>query len=495
MIFPLPLLQTVVVPLLSVPIIIIVAKTSGKHAGWIASIVLAYTSMLLLLTWIDLWNGVGPVSETYAWSSSVFNLEFGFLADGLSLPVALVMNLACTAGAIYSYRYIEHRIHDLYQENANSMYAIYYSLFVLFPVGLLGVALSTNLIAMYLFVEMALIPAYFLMDLFGYRDRHRIAIMYFIWNQVGAGLFLIGVVLATAGTGGSFSITALSAIAGTELGFWVTLLILLGWLIKMATFGFHVWLPYVHGEHLANIAAIIATILGLGSYVLVRVLAGQLLTNFQVFSLPLMVLALITLVYGGLLTLAQDDVKRLFACSTISQTAYSLFGVASLSAMGMAGGIFYFLSHTLGKTILLCVAGIIMMQTGVRDMNKMGGLAKKMPWTAALSVMGAMILSAIPPMSGFQAEWVLFTGSFQAASLEGMMRFVIPIAGVLATFLTAAYTFWPVKRIFFGPLSEDLEDVEEAPISMTVPLLALALISLLFGIYPDILMRLLSAFF
>ncbi|TFG10680.1 NADH dehydrogenase [Candidatus Thorarchaeota archaeon] len=492
---PFVLLQTILVPAVAAPLVALMGKRIGKYVGWIASAILIYTTSLLLIAGSTIWTTALPISETYTWSAVSFTLEFGFIADNLSLPVALIMNLICTAASIYSIHYMKHRIDELYGEENKSMHGLYHALYLLFPIGLVGVALSSNLIAMYLFIELVLIPSYFLLDFFGYRERHRVATMYFIWNQVAAGLFLIGAILASTATGGSFSINALSTISGQPIAFWVCLLILVGWLIKMAAFGLHVWLPYAHGEHLAHIAAIIATIAGLGSYVIVRLLAVPLAADFQVFGLPIMVLGLITMVYGGLLTLAQDDVKRLYACSTISQTAYSLVGIGSLTAMGLAGGVFYFVSHILGKSILLCIAGVLMMQTGSRDMNKMGGLAKKMPFTAALAILGSMILSAIPPLSGLQAEWVMFVGIFQGGTLQGALQFAIPVIAIFATFLTAAYTFWPVKRIFFGPLSSELEDVKEAPKSMTLPLFILALVSLLFGIYPDVVMHFLSAFF
>ncbi|MCD6243387.1 NADH-quinone oxidoreductase subunit M [Candidatus Bathyarchaeota archaeon] len=490
---PYLLLQTVLLPIFAAPVLAILGRKIGKHVGWIACGILTYTSVLLMIAGFSLWSGTSPIYEEYSWSTAIFNLKFGFLADNLSLPVAFIMNLVCAACAAYSIHYMEHRIEQLYGKERRGMHAIYYSIYLLFAVGLVGVSLSTNLIELYVFVELALIPSYIMIDLFGYIDRHRIAMMYFIWNHIGAALFLIGVVLAFTGNGGSFEVNALSMISGTPLGFWVCFLILLGWLVKMATFGFHVWLPYAHGEHPTSIAAIIATIVGLGNYVIVRLLVGQLQETFQLFGFPLMVLALITMIYGALLTIAQDDIKRLYACSTISQTAYSLLGIGSLTAMGISGGMFYFLSHTIGKCILFSVAGIILAQTGIRDMRKLGGLAKKMPLTATLCILGSMILSAIPPLSGFQAEWIMFVGIFQQGNFEAALNIAIALIGIFATFLTTVYTFWPVMRIFFGPLPKSLEDVKEAPYSMTLPLLILALVSFILGVYPDLIMHFLSS--
>jgi proton-translocating NADH-quinone oxidoreductase chain M len=488
---PYILLQTVIVPLIAAILCAFLGNRLKKNLGWVAAAAMLYTTVLLAYVGLQLWTQGGSFTETYQWGTVVFSLKFGFLADGLSLPVALVMSIVCTAMAIYSINYMDHRIENLYGREKPGMFSIYYSLFLLLPVGLIGAALSTNIIELFLFIESGLVPFYVLIDLFGYLDRHRIAMLFFIWTQVGAAIYLIGAIVASVGMG-SFEISSLSVLSGTSLGFWVCLLILVGFLIKMAAFGFHVWLPYVHANTPTSIAAILATIVGLGSYLIARLLYGQLLASFEIFSIPLMILAVITMIYGAFLTMAQDDVKRLFACSTIGQTAYSILGIASMTSLGVAGGVFYFMSHILGKAILFSVAGILVTQTGVRNIKEMGGLAQKMPLTATLCIIGAMILSAIPPLSGFQAEWVMFVGIF-SRGISSLPYLIIAIVAIFATFLTSVYTFWPAIRIFFGPLKPNMENVKEAPKSMLIPLFALALVSLLIGLFPDIIMHFLTS--
>jgi len=261
----------------------------------------------------------------------------------------------------------------------------------------------------------------------------------------------------------------------------------------MATFGFHVWLPHAYGEYPSSIAGISAVV-GLSSYIIVRLLFSQMYSTFQMFSLPLMILALITMVYGALLTIAQDDINRLYACSTISQTAYLLLGIGSLTAFGIEGGIFLFVSQTLGKCILFSVAGILLTQTGLRDIKQMSGLARKLPLTATLCILGSMILAGVPPLSGFQAEWIMFVGIFQKG-LASSLNLAIAVIGIFTIVLTTVYTFWPMIRIFFGQLPEQLQNVKEAPLSMLIPLYVLALVSLLIGIFPDLVMRFLHGLF
>ena len=490
MLIPCPLLQSILIPLIAAVVIAVAGKRLKEIVGWISCASLIYSTIMLILVGVKIWTGLIPIYEEYTWSE-LAKLRFGLLADGLSLPVALTVNLICATCAAYSIPYIRHRIELIYGGDDWGLYRFYFTLYTFFAIGFTGISLSTNLIEMYLFIELVLIPFYFLMDLFGYVDRHRIAIMCFIWSHVSAVLFLIGVVLAYVKIG-SFEVSALSSLMGAD-AFLVCFFILIGLLVKMAVFGFHVWVPWVHAEHPTCIAAILATIVGLGNYIIVRLLVQHMLATFRIFSIPLMIWALITMIYGAFLTLAQDDVKRLCACSTISQNAYSLLGIASCTTLGVVGGVFYFISHIIGKCVLFSIAGILVYQTGLRDMRRMGGLAGKMPLTAALFVIGAMILSAIPPLSGFQAEWIMFVGIFRQGFHGSITGLLIALIGIFATFLTLIYTFWPIKRIFFGPLPDDLRNVERAPYIMTIPLLILAIISLMLGIYPDILMRFLNS--
>jgi NADH-quinone oxidoreductase subunit M len=207
-----------------------------------------------------------------------------------------------------------------------------------------------------------------------------------------------------------------------------------------------------------------------------------------------MILALATMIYGALLTLAQSDAKRFCACSTISQISYSVFGIGVMTAWGVQGGIFYFLSHILGKAILFSTAGILVYTVETRDMKKMGGLWAEMPLTGILWFSAALILSALPPTSGFVGKWFLFVGAFKGfhATPVGLM---VVIFAVLSTLLTLVYTFLAGIRIFFGPKKLQHSDhlAADPPLTMSLPLLALVGMSLGMGLYPKPLLTLLGS--
>jgi NADH-quinone oxidoreductase subunit M len=490
------LLQIVAMPVIASIFIFLTRPKLGEKAGWIAGITLLYTTALLCMVGIRVYKGE-IIFEEYPFGPRI---NFNLLADGLSLPVALIMNLCCVVLAFYSIHYVEHRIELIYGEVDKRTWLMYYTrfffLFPLFSTGFMGISFSTNLIAMYFFMEiLTIIPLYFIMAQFGYSDfieRYKVALMCLFWGIAGATVFLIGILLAYTTTG-SFEISSLSTLSGNPAVTWVILCMLIGLFTKLAIFPLHVWMPWVHAEHPTCIAGLLAVYANIAAYVIVRVLILPLHTDFKVFGLPIMAMALITMVYGSLLAMAQNDVKRFAACSTISQISYSVLGLGALTIWSIEGGLFFFLSHIMGKAILFSTAGILVYVTGVRDMREMGGLAARMPITALLWIMGAMMLSGLPPFSTFAAEWIMFTGIFIFGTHGPSIALAIAILGITAVGLTIAYTFWSIKRIFFGPLNPNLSNnnkIRDPPVLMWLPLLLLAVVSIILGLYPKPIMDL-----
>ncbi len=492
------LLQSVVVPLVAALLCYLLAPKAGKLVGWLAFAALfATTFVLVAFGWNQLFSGGAAISEYYTWAPSA-GLTFGFLADGLSYPVAILVNLVLAATAVYSMPYMETRIKTLYGEAGPARFGLYYLNFLLVATGLIGIVFSTNLIELYLFVELVLIPTFVIISMFGYVQKERVGIIYIIWNQLGAFIFLAGIALFYSATG-TFDLTggptgSLAKAVASPLAYWIAGLILVGWLVKMAVFGVHMWLPITEAEPPTSFAPTMAVVSGMGAYVIARVLFFGMPSIFSAFSLPLMAWAVITMFYGGAAAMVQSDVKYIFAWSTMSQTAYSILGLASAATLGAVGGVFFFGSQILGKFVVFAVAGILLTQTGLRDVRKMGGLAARMPFTAALFLLGALILSAVPPTSGFQAEWMMFAGIFSQGAQGSPTYLVVAILGLVATLFTVAYTFWPVKKIFYGPLASGLDGVKDAPLTMTLPLLALVVVSIIIGIYPDMITKFLTGF-
>lgn len=476
------LLQIILVPFLFVFITYFAGLRWGAKAGWLAFIALAYSTLLTLLA-----GWYGGVQEFYNWSPIGL---FGFNADGLSLPILFTIALLCTLMSIYSIPYMQHII----GEN-RSQFGLYYALLLLYSLGMMGAVLATNLVEFYLFFELMLIPSYFLIAKWGYGDRDRISFMYFMWTHIGALAFLAGILSVGYLSGYQFDLAKIaSSSIPSSMRIWVVGLMVVGLLVKMAAFGLHIWLPHAHAEAPTPISALLSpAMIGIGGYAIVRLVMGILPSAFFDISLVLAIWAVVTMFYGGAMALVQDDIKRLLAYSSVSQMGYILLGLASFQLLGVSGSMFQYVTHGLGKGILFMVAGTIIMQAhGLRSIGKMGGLASKMPITATAAIIGFLTIMGIPPTAGFISEFLIFEGSFRnALTLQSMLRIGLSFLGVASTALTAGYSLWTVKRIFFGKLPDELANVTEAPGVVTGCLLVLAAVSLILGIYPDLVERLL----
>lgn len=474
-------LQILLVPLVFVFIAYYAGVRWGSKAGYLSFVALAYSTLLTLLA-----AQQGGVQEYYNWSPIGL---FGLNADGLSLPILFTIALLCALMSLYSLPYMAHIIGEQTQQ-----FGLYYALLLLYSVGMMGAVLATNLIEFYLFFELMLIPSYFLIARWGYGDRDRISFMYFMWTHIGALVFFAGILWMWTLTGTFDLSMLLTAAIPQEYRLWLTLLMVVGLLVKMAAFGLHIWLPHAHAEAPTPISALLSpAMIGIGGYAIVRIVMTTLPSAFFQISLALTVWAVITMLYGGAMALVQDDIKRLLAYSSISQMGYILLGISSFQILGVSGSMFQYVSHGLGKGILFMVAGTIILQThGLRSIAKLGGLAAKMPITATAALLGFLTIMGIPFTSGFVSEFLIFAGSFnEGFALNSMLRVFLSAVAVVSTALTAGYSLWAVRRIFFGPLRDELTDVHEAPWTITGPLLVLGATSLIIGIYPDLVERLL----
>jgi formate hydrogenlyase subunit 3/multisubunit Na+/H+ antiporter MnhD subunit len=486
------LLQTIIVPALVALAILIFRFQLGKKSGWVAVLGLVYTTFLLLTALVEVYNGA-PIKETYQLFKSP-DISVTLVADGLSIAIALICNLLCLALGTYSIKYVYHRIEILYPETLGgrgeiSYYSCFFYLFLFFPVGFMGVSFASDLVLMYFFLEILTLFLFFLMAYFGYYERVWVATMCLIWGVFSALMFLGGVVIIYTQVG-SFQIDQIHMMAGEPLAFWAIALVLFGMFAKLAIVPLHVWMPWVHAEHPTCIAGLLAVYANIAAYIIVRMLVLPLWDDFQWFGPPIMVFAVITMIYGSLLTLAQTDMKRIPACSTISQSAYSMLGIGALTAASIEGGLFFFLSHIMGKTVFFSTCGMVVYTTHQRNIKLLGGLAAKMPLTALLFLCGGMMLAGIPPFSSFAAEVVMFAGIFERGDTFGL---VIGIIGLLAILLSISYAVHFTRVIFFGPMPDNVakdDHIKDPPWTMTAPIILIILVSAALGLYPTLVMEL-----
>jgi len=501
------LLQAVFLPLLLSPVAYVLGRKMGPTpAMWFTFAILLYTTVLVIQAALG-----GTAEEHYPWTD-MFG-EFGFLLDGLASPFAIMIYVLSTILVLYSKPYMIHKFHEQFEEEqkqvhssggqtsivestsltnyVNAKSGLYFALYLVFAMGMLGTVLATNLIEFYIFFEVMLIPGFFLVALWGDGPRRKIGLMFLFWTHAGAVVLLLGFLMIGL-TIGSFDfadiheseipedIVLISAIA-----------IAIGLGVKLAVFMFHIWLPYVHGSAPTPISALLSpAMIGIGAYGIFRLIVEFLPSTYADLSIWFHIWGLVTMIYGGAMALMQDDLKRLLAYSSISQMGYILFGIGSMSSFGLAGAEMMYVTHALGKGILFMMAGIIIVKVGTRSISKLGGLAGKMPITAVCAVIGALTIMGVPPTSGFMGEWILFYGALETAIEDGStVRAVTFGLGLIATALTMSYILWMLKRVFFGKTPEHLENVTEGSWYMTAPMMVLAGFTVVVGIYPDIFLK------
>jgi len=371
---------------------------------------------------------------------------------------------------------------------------LYFALLLLYIAGMVGVVLATNLVQFYIFWELMLIPSWLLIARWGTSEKAQlIAFKYFMFTHLGAICIILGIA-ATWKLTATFDLYAAEMASGLAAAPASTLklivaLFMLGFAVKMALFPLHNWLPDAHAEAPTPISVILSGVMiECGTYAVARILLTFFGTIFVIYTTVFMTIAVITMIYGGVLALAQKDLKRLFACSSISQMGYMFLGLASATTYGITGSMFHIVNHAICKGLLFMVAGVLMHQIDPikgRDMDKLGGLAGKMPVTATITLIAGLSIAGTPPLNGFASEVLIFAGAFSSGHI------LLAALAVISTVITAGYILWMIRRVFFGPPREEFENVKDPPLTMLAPMAFLAFLAILLGFYPDLVLRIL----
>lgn len=479
------LLSTLVVPLFIALLVSVYPREEKRLFAYITTASLLYTFSVYLYM---LFSGIVFRYETLYQVPSVGRI--GLVFDRFNTPFLLGISLVSSIVALYSLPYMEHRFHEI----GGGSWRVYYVNYGLFAVSMLGVAMSSNLLEFYIFLEVSLITSFILLALYGYGERIRIGLMYFIWTHAGALLFLVGSFIYGLNVG-SFDFIAPvqpyypvgygeNALSPLGLQSVVFILVLLGLMIKLPGLGFHIWLPYAHAEAPTPVSALLSpNLIGLAALGIFRFLVVLFPETFHEFQNIVVGWALATIVYGGLAALYQSDYKRFLAYSSISQMGYILLGISTMTPAGIVGALLHYLSHAIGKASLFMTAGnIIVSGRGLRDINKMGGLAASMSHTAGSALLGFLSISGLPPTVGIVSKFLIVAGfaSYVVTISTSPGVFGLYVAlGIVGFGLTLVYSFHTMRRIFFGQRTPGLE-VAEAPGAASISTFVLALTSVVF---------------
>lgn len=494
---------------------IVVYLLPSKWARWAALIVAAVVFVLTLSTWYRIQasgQGFGDLthlqdSVNVPWirfqaGKIQFNVDYFLGVDGLSLPLVILNAFLTMLAVIGGWK--KTRVKD------------YLALILFLEGGVMGVFMALDLFLFFLFWEIELAPMFLLIGVWGNEQlKHGVpgrvysAWKFLLYTFFGSIFMLAGILLLYFNNAGLPGATATANMAyfadpthmvkgtialpflgvTTSLQLVVFLLIFVAFAVKIPMFPFHTWLPDAHTDAPTEVSVILAgVLLKMGAYGLIRICFTLFPQGVHDFAGWLAVIAIINIIYGALICLVQSDMKKLIAYSSVSHMGIVLLGVAAAAGAGdiafrqaaLTGATIQLFSHGIISGLLFFCVGVIYDVAHTREISAFGGVAKRMPILGTVFVFAAMASAGLPGLAGFVAEYMVFTSSFKIWS-------VVTTISVFTMIFTAAYLLWMMKRVFFGPFNKKWDWLPDASPREMIPLFALAGLIVIIGIYPKLL--------
>ena len=469
-------------PLLGMLVISFIPKLERKLLSVVGILATLPALIISLILFFQYRSGahLEKFDESYNWFSFKNSIQYGELfsikyelgIDGLSLVLLVLTTIIATLAAIASIT-IKKELKG------------YFLLFLLLEIGMLGVFSSQNFILFFLFFEITLVPAFFLIGKWGYEEKEKAAYSFLIYNGLGSAILLIVIITLFAKTG-TANFVALQEIIASDtfpdslaLGLFVALLVAFGF--KMPIVPLHSWMVRVHVQAPPAVVMIHAGILlKIGAYGLIRFNIGLFPDQSENFSVLLAVLGVINLLYGAFLALVQSDFKMVLAYSSVSHMGIVLIGLGSLNEAGIQGAIFQMVSHGLISALLFFLVGVFYERTKTSEIPNLGGMAKAMPLTAGFLLVGVMASLGLPGMSGFVSEFMAFLGLFKEMPW-------LAAVGAIGIIMTAVYLLRAVLGVTYGKPNREWAGVVDLRKIESIPVIVLTALIVAIGVYPNLL--------
>ena len=400
--------------------------------------------------------------------------------DALGLFFGLLVSTAVFVACLYSIQYMSH------DDNVPQ----YYTLLLMLAGGVMGLVLSGDLFNMFIMVEILTFAA---VALTAFRNTVtgalEAAFKYLVVGCIGSTCILAGTVILYA-QAHTLNFAQLSAMipgnltTSTKVAF---ALLFIGFSTKAFIVPFHPLAADAHGAAPAAISVLISGVLTKsGIYGIIRLVYFLFQTmNLGTMQFWLVFIGSLSMFVCVTMALAQHDFKRLLAFHSISQIGYVLTAAGLCTAMGISSGLYHAMNHTLFKGLLFLAAGAVLHETGTTNLDKLGGLSKKMPHTTVLFLVGAASISGIPPFNGFASKWMVYQATYMKAVESGNIGFLlVTIIALVTSTLTLASFVKVTQSVFFGQLPKEYENVKEVPFGMRLAMGILALLCILTGLFP-----------
>jgi NADH-quinone oxidoreductase subunit M len=409
--------------------------------------------------------------ETVDWIPSL-GIQYHLGIDGISLWLVMLTTFLSVICILSSWS-IDKKVKE------------YMFFFLVLETGMIGALASLDLFLFYIFWEAMLIPMYFLIGVWGGKERIYAAVKFFIFTMVGSLLMLVAIIALyylniKAGNPATFSILELYKLPiAPSIQMVMFMAFALAFAIKVPMWPVHTWLPDAHTQAPTAGSVILAgVLLKMGCYGFLR-FAMPLFPNAVVAATPfMMTLAVVGIIYGALVAMVQKDVKKLVAYSSVSHLGYVMLGIFALNAQGVVGGLYQSLNHGISTGALFLLVGVIYERRHTRMIEDFGGLARQMPYYATIFLIITMSSIGLPGLNGFVGEFLIMMGAYLSSPIAA----IFAASGVI---LAAGYMLWMYRRVFFGPLTNEanknLTDLTGLEWGYLMPMVILAF---WMGIYP-----------
>ena len=448
---------------------------SEKASKAIAVTISALTVALVLFIFLTFnWSTTGfQFVENYEWAKSI-GLSYSVGVDGISIPLLIIASFLTTLSALGSIEQIKTNVKE------------YNALLLLFEGAVIGVFTTLNLIAFYVFWELVLIPMFFFIGVWGGPRKKYAAMKFLIMTHVGSILILLSfIALYVLSSPHSFDFITLTNL---HLPLTIQILISIGFFIgfgiKLPLVPFHTWLLDAHVEAPAPISVLLAgVLLKMGGYGFIR-MNLFLMPDASKFLAPIFIgFGLLTMFYGAILAMIQQDLKRMIAFTSINHMGYVMVGAFTLTAIGVSGAVFQMFNHACAIGALFLMSGVIHEKMGTRTIRELSGLSRAMPKLSFLLVLSSLAAMGFPGFSNFISEYQII--------LAGISVNVFYAIAVLVPGITAGYFVWMMRRVLLSP-TELVVNKHDAS-SYTLLILAAFLVPIiLLGFYPEPLLGIIS---
>ncbi|MBI2167818.1 MAG: NADH-quinone oxidoreductase subunit M [Candidatus Omnitrophica bacterium] len=456
--------------------ILFVPKSKMDWVKWIATGVTGFGFFLGLLVWAQfnpLDTGV-QLLEDHAWIPQI-GVHYTLGLDGINFPMVILTLLLSFLACIGSFG-IQEREKE------------YYFLYLLLTTGMLGTFLALDLFLFYIFWEVVLVPMYFLIGIWGGPRKEYAAIKFFLYTLAGSLFMLLGI-LALYFFEAPHTFNMLELGTRTYPLFFQQVIFLaffFGFAIKVPVWPFHTWLPDAHVEAPTPISVLLAgVLLKMGTYGFFRVSYPILPEAAQWFRPAMAVLAVIGIVYGGFVALAQQDFKKMVAYSSVSHMGFVLLGLAAFTRDGFNGAMLQMFNHGVITGGLFLLVGVLYDRAHTRDLNVFGGLGARMSVYSGILIFFSLASLGLPGLSGFVSEFLCLLGTFPVYR-------TLTILSLTGIILAATYLLLMIQRVLLGPVNpkwEKLADIDRRELFTLVPLMIPILVV---GIYPKLILHYLT---